>query len=172
MARIWDPLFWGGGSNHRCHLRGLPVEEVLAPSLHSAGWGLWSWTTSRLTREKGSERTGRAAGGCKLLCTCRPTLSSELNPIEEAFSKMKGILSARSGARSWEVLIAALGRALDEITPGMLGGFSSTADSESMGSTVVISAIGVLECSTRTAQPYSGEPIRLWILGLIALILG
>ena len=110
--------------------------------------------------------------GCKLLCTCRPTLSSELNPIEEAFSKMKGILSARSGARSWEVLIAALGRALDEITPGRLGGFSSTADSESMGSTVVISAIGVLECSTRTAQPYSGEPIRLWILGLIALILG
>ena len=85
---------------------------------------------------------------------------------------MKASSLREAEPRSWEVLIAALGRALDEITPGMLGGFSSTADSESMGSTVVISAIGVLECSTRTAQPYSGEPIRLWILGLIALILG
>jgi hypothetical protein len=53
------------------------VQEVLAPSLHSAAGGSWSWTTSRLTREKGSKRPGRAARGCELLYL---PYSADLNP--------------------------------------------------------------------------------------------
>ena len=52
--------------------------------------------------------------GCELLYL--PPYSPDLNPIEEAFSKIKGILR-KVGARSRESLIEAMGRALDAITP-------------------------------------------------------
>jgi transposase len=47
--------------------------------------------------------------GCELLYL--PSYSPEYNPIEEAFSKIKEILR-RASARSREVLIEAIGRAL------------------------------------------------------------
>ena len=53
--------------------------------------------------------------GCELLLYL-PPYSPDLNPIEEAFSKIKGILR-KVGARSRESLIEAMGRALDAITP-------------------------------------------------------
>ena len=39
-----------------------------------------------------------------------------MNPIEEAFSKVKGILR-KAGSRTREALVEATGRALDAITP-------------------------------------------------------
>ena len=44
------------------------------------------------------------------------------NPIEEAFSKIKGILR-KAQARSREALIEAMGRALDAITSPSVRGF-------------------------------------------------
>jgi hypothetical protein len=40
-----------------------------------------------------------SSGGMQATLYLPPTLSSELNPMEEAFSKMKGILSAQSGGQ-------------------------------------------------------------------------
>lgn len=51
--------------------------------------------------------------GCKLLYL--PPYSPDLNPIEEAFSKVKALLR-RAGARTREALIEAMGRALDAVT--------------------------------------------------------
>ncbi len=45
-----------------------------------------------------------------------PAYSPDLNPIEEAFGKMKSILR-KAQLRSREALIEAIGRALDAITP-------------------------------------------------------
>ena len=51
-----------------------------------------------------------------------PPYSPDLNPIEEALSKMKGILR-KVGARSREALIEAMGKALDAITSPDAKGF-------------------------------------------------
>jgi transposase len=53
--------------------------------------------------------------GCKLLFLL--PYPPDLNPIEEAFSKVKGLLR-RTGARTREALIKAMGRALDAVTHG------------------------------------------------------
>jgi transposase len=44
-----------------------------------------------------------------------PPYSPDFNPIEEAFSKVKGILR-RIGARAREALLAATGEALDAVS--------------------------------------------------------
>ena len=51
-----------------------------------------------------------------------PSYSPDLNPIEEAFSKIKSLLR-KAGARSREALIEALGRALEAITSQDARGF-------------------------------------------------
>ncbi|MBV9454830.1 MAG: transposase [Rubrobacter sp.] len=51
--------------------------------------------------------------GCKLLYL--PPYSPDLNPIEEAFAKVKALLR-RSGARAREALMEAIGRALGAVT--------------------------------------------------------
>jgi len=51
-----------------------------------------------------------------------PPYSPDFNPIEEAFSKVKGILR-KAGARTREALVEATGRALDAITPQDIRGF-------------------------------------------------
>jgi transposase len=58
--------------------------------------------------------------GCELLFL--PPYSPDLNPIEEAFSKVKGSLR-RTGARTRETLIEAIGRALDAVTAKDTQGF-------------------------------------------------
>jgi transposase len=45
-----------------------------------------------------------------------PSYSPDLNPIEEAFSKIKGIVR-KAGARTREVLVEAIARALAAVTP-------------------------------------------------------
>jgi transposase len=58
--------------------------------------------------------------GCELLFLA--PYSPDLNPIEEAFSKVKGTLG-RTGARTRETLIEAIGRALDAVTAKDTQGF-------------------------------------------------
>jgi transposase len=58
--------------------------------------------------------------GCELLFL--PPYSPDMNPIEEAFSKLKGILR-KAEARTREALVEATGHALDAITPEDIRGF-------------------------------------------------
>jgi transposase len=58
--------------------------------------------------------------GCELLYL--PPYSPDLNPIEEAFAKVKGLLR-RSGERTRGTLIEAMGRALDAVTARDARGF-------------------------------------------------
>jgi transposase len=93
------------------------VEEVLAPSLRSGQIVVMD----NLTAHKGDRvRVLIEERGCELLYL--PPYSPDLNPIEEAFSKIKGILR-KAEARSREALIEAMGRALEAITPQDAEGF-------------------------------------------------
>ena len=67
-----------------------------------------------LLEERGSQR------GSQLLYL--PPYSPDLNPIEQAFSKIKGALR-KSGARTREGLIEALGAAISAVTAGDAQGF-------------------------------------------------
>lgn len=58
--------------------------------------------------------------GCKLLYL--PPYSPDFNPIEEAFSKIKGFLR-QIGARTREALMEAIGKALDTVTAKDACGF-------------------------------------------------
>ena len=58
--------------------------------------------------------------GCKLLYL--PPYSPDLNPIEEAFAKVKALLR-QAGARTREALVEVIGRALDAVTSRDARGF-------------------------------------------------
>ena len=58
--------------------------------------------------------------GCEVLFL--PPYSPDLNPIEEAFAKLKALLR-KTGARTREALIEAMGRALDAVTARDARGF-------------------------------------------------
>jgi transposase len=93
------------------------VEKVLAPSLRPGQLVVMD----NLSAHKGARvRQLVEERGCELLYL--PPYSPDLNPIEHAFSKMKGILR-KAEARSREALIEAMGRALDAITPRDAKGF-------------------------------------------------
>ena len=70
-------------------------------------------------KSKRVERLIEQAGATLLFL---PPYSPDFNPIEEAFSKAKGILR-KAGARTREALVEATGRALDAITPEDIRGF-------------------------------------------------
>ena len=67
------------------------------------------------------------ARGAQLLFL--PSYSPDLNPIEEAFSKIKGIVR-KVGARTREVLIEAIELALAAVTPGDAAGWFAHAGYE------------------------------------------
>jgi transposase len=93
------------------------LEGVLAPTL-SEGQVI---VMDNLSAHKGEQaREIVEKRGCELLYL--PPYSPDLNPIEEAFAKLKGLLR-NSGARSREALVEAMGRALDAITVGDTRGF-------------------------------------------------
>jgi transposase len=93
------------------------VEKVLLPSLQRGQIVVMD----NLTAHKGDRiRELIESAGCELLYL--PPYSPDLNPIEEAFSKIKGLLR-KAGARSREALIEALGRALEAITSRDARGF-------------------------------------------------
>ena len=86
------------------------VERVLVPSLRRGQIVVMD----NLFAHKG-ERIRRLveSAGCELLYL--PPYSPDFNPIEEAFSKVKGLMR-KAGARSREALVEAMGKALDAVT--------------------------------------------------------
>jgi transposase len=86
------------------------LEEVLAPTL----WPGQVVVMDNLSAHKGGRVREIIEGrGCELIYL--PPYSPDLNPIEEAFAKLKSLLR-RSGARSREALVEAMGAALNAIT--------------------------------------------------------
>ena len=86
------------------------VERVLAPTLRKGQVVVMD----NLSAHKGERiRELIEQRGCELLYL--PSYSPDLNPIEEAFSKIKGLLR-KAEARSREALLEAIGAALSVIT--------------------------------------------------------
>jgi len=86
------------------------LERVLAPPL-IAGQTV---VMDNLSAHKGGRVKEIIEGrGCELLYL--PPYSPDLNPIEQAFSKIKGLLR-RAEARTRESLIEAMGRALSAVS--------------------------------------------------------
>ena len=93
------------------------LERVLAPSLRPGQVVVMD----NLSAHKGGRVREIVEGaGCELLYL--PPYSPGLNPIEEAFAKLKGRLRA-AAARSREALIEAMGAALDATTASDAHGF-------------------------------------------------
>ena len=93
------------------------LEEALAPSLPSGQVVVMD----NLGAHKGGRVRELVEGrGCELLYL--PTYSPDLNPIEQAFSKLKGLLRGAE-ARSRAALIEAMGRALGTVTATDARGF-------------------------------------------------
>jgi transposase len=93
------------------------VEHVLAPSL-KPGQVVVMDNLSSHKRGRISELIEER--GCELLYL--PSYSPDLNPIEEAFAKVKASLR-KFEARAREGLVEAMGRALDAVTAGDAWGF-------------------------------------------------
>jgi transposase len=86
------------------------LERALAPSLRPGQVVVMD----NLSSHKGPRgRELIEARGCALLYL--PPYSPDLNPIEEAFAKLKASLRG-AGARTHEALVEAMGRALDAVT--------------------------------------------------------
>lgn len=77
---------------------------------------------NNLAAQKGGRVRELVEGrGCDLLFLL-PPCSPDLNPIEEAFSKVKGLLR-RAGARTREALIETMRRALEVVSTEDARGF-------------------------------------------------
>jgi len=93
------------------------VEKALAPSLHPGQVVVMD----NLTAHKGEGvREIIEKRGCELVFL--PPYSPDFNPIEQAFSKVKGMLRGAE-ARTREALIEAMGLALSAITATDVSGF-------------------------------------------------
>ena len=86
------------------------VERVLAPSLERGQIVVMDNLSSHKTDRVRELIEGQ---GCELLYL--PSYSPDLNPIEEAFSKVKGFLG-KIEARSREALVEAMGVALSALS--------------------------------------------------------
>ena len=95
------------------------VERLLAPEL---GRGqIVVMDNLPVHKSKRVRRLIEQAGATLLFL---PPYSPDMNPIEEAFSKLKAALR-KAGARTREALVEATGRALDTITRDDIRGFFS-----------------------------------------------
>ena len=93
------------------------LERVLAPSLRPGRVVV----LDNLSAHKGCRvRELIEERGCGLMYL--PPYSPDLNPIEEAFAKLKALLR-RAGARTHGALVEAMGRALDAVTANDARGF-------------------------------------------------
>jgi transposase len=93
------------------------VEQALCPSLKRGQ----VMVMDNLSAHKGQRIRELIEGrGCELIYL--PPYSPDFNPIEEAFSKIKGIL-CRIEARTREVLVGALGEAISAVTARDARGF-------------------------------------------------
>ena len=93
------------------------IEKVLAPAL-TPGQIVVMYN---LSAHKGPRVRELIEGrGCELIYL--PPYSPDLNPIEEAFAKIKGLLRS-AGVRSRETLIEAMGKSLEAVRASDARGF-------------------------------------------------
>jgi transposase len=93
------------------------LEWVLAPALRPGQ----TVVVDNLSAHKGGRVKEIVEGrGCELVYL--PPYSPDLNPIEQAFSKVKGLMR-KAEARTREALVEAMGRALDALTSRDARGF-------------------------------------------------
>jgi len=105
------------------------LERVLAPALSP---GQVVVVMDNLSAHKGGRIKEILQGrGCELIYL-PPYSSPDLNPIEQAFSKLKGLLR-RAESRTREGLIEAMGRALSAVTAQDARGFFGHCGYRSMG---------------------------------------
>ena len=98
----------GGADRPACETY---VRQLLVPSLH-AGQVV---VMDRLNVHRGTAIQALIEeAGCRLLLL--PSYSPDFNPIEQAFAKIKTQLRTTE-ARTFEALVAAIGHALDTVTP-------------------------------------------------------
>jgi transposase len=103
------------------------LERVLASSLRPGQVVV----LDNLSAHKGGRVKEIVEGaGCELVYL--PPYSPDLNPIEQAFSKVKGLLR-RSEARTREALVEAMGRALDAVSAQDARGFFGHCGYRPMG---------------------------------------
>ena len=88
------------------------VEHFLAPALEEGQVVVMDRLGAHRTKKVRELMEGRGAELLWLL----PSYSPDLNPIEEAFSKVKGLLR-KAGARTREALVEAIGAALSAVVP-------------------------------------------------------
>ena len=100
-----------GGANGAV-FEGYLREMLLSPRLRRRTWGGDGEPLRPQEREGHREMIEDA--GAHLLYL-RPPYSPELNPIEEAFSKIKNLIR-KAGARVHEALVVALDEALSEVS--------------------------------------------------------
>ncbi len=94
------------------------VEQALLPSLSPGGVVV---VMDNLSAHKGVRvREPIEERGCEVLYL--PPYSPDLDPIEQAFSKVKGLLRG-AGARTREALTEAMGTALSAVTGRDASGF-------------------------------------------------
>jgi transposase len=94
------------------------MEKMLAPSLRC---GQEVMVMDNLSAHKGERvRDLIEQRGCKLIYL--PPYSPDFNPIEQAFSKVKGLLR-KAEARTHEVLIEGMGAALSAVSAQDASGF-------------------------------------------------
>jgi transposase len=103
------------------------LERVLAPTLGPGQVVVMD----NLSAHKGGRVKQIIEGrGCELLYL--PPYSPDFNPIEQAFSKVKGLMR-RAEARTREALIEVMGRTLSAVTAGDARGFFGHCGYSSMG---------------------------------------
>jgi transposase len=103
------------------------LEQALGPSLRPGQIVLMENLSSH---KGGSVKEIIEGRGCELLYP--PPYSPDFNPIEQAFSKVKGILQ-RAESRTRESLIGAMGKALEAVTAQDAQGFFGHCGYRSMG---------------------------------------
>jgi transposase len=103
------------------------LEQALGPTLRPGQIVLMDNVSSHKGGRVKEIIEGR---GCELLYL--PPYSPDFNPIEQAFSKVKGILR-RAESRTRESLIGAMGKALEAVTAQDAQGFFGHCGYRSMG---------------------------------------
>ena len=107
----------GRGSHDAGGLRGVPGACPGAEPKARA----WIVVLDDLSAHKGGKvREIVEDAGCEVVYL--PAYSPDLNPIEQAFSKVKGLVG-KAEARTREALIEAMGRALEAVTDRDARGF-------------------------------------------------
>jgi putative transposase len=113
----YETVRGGGGSDHEGGFRGLRRADARPESLAGTGGG-----DGQPLRPQRSKGTGARRGSRLRTFVPAALLSPDLNPIEEAFLKVKGLMR-RAEARTREALVEAMDKALCAVSAREARGF-------------------------------------------------